>query len=232
MYICIYIYIYIHVCIYVLLPLLDLLSFTAGNEAPLSVGKAAQHIVHHHEQFSTTGRDCSSLVGLYLSLLPYLLLPKEICPLSKGKGPVADILIRCLCALQFASSARLAGIGATWDCFVPHSCNCCAQLYKAQEEKTRLTSRNWQLELCQRFLHDAPKPDGASIAEDAASHGLSEGWAEAAGPAAAGQGGGRGGYWQLAPGVRLRLLQQLCYAVLNTYIFRQAFRARKLPWWF
>lgn len=100
MYICIYIYIYIHVCIYVLLPLLDLLSFTAGNEAPLSVGKAAQHIVHHHEQFSTTGRDCSSLVGLYLSLLPYLLLPKEICPLSKGKGPVADILIRW--SLRFA----------------------------------------------------------------------------------------------------------------------------------
>lgn len=87
-----------------------------------------------------------------------------------------------------------------------------------------MTSRNWHHELCQRFLHVAPKPDGASMTEEAAGQGLSEGRAEEAAPAAAGQGGGGGGYWQLAPGVRLRLLKQLCYAVLNTYIFRQASR--------
>ncbi|KAL3137478.1 hypothetical protein ABBQ38_004767 [Trebouxia sp. C0009 RCD-2024] len=66
-------------------------------------------------------------------------------------------------------------------------------LSKAQEEKVRVTSRNWHHELCQRFLHVAPKPDGASMTEEAAGQGLSEGRAEEAAPAAAGQGGGGGG---------------------------------------
>ena len=99
--------------------------------------------------------------------------------------------------------------------------NCYVQLCKAQEEKVRLTSRNWQQELCQRFLHEAPKPGGASIAEEATGKGSTEGRAEVAAPGAAGQGGACGGYWQLAARVRLRLLKQLCHAVLNTYIFRQ-----------
>ena len=87
----------------------------------------------------------------------------------------------------------------------------------------RLTSRNWQQELCQRFLHEAPKPNGVSAARGAIGQGLDDCKAQESGPGAAEQDGqGYKGYWQVAPGVRLRLLKQLCYAVLNTYIFRQA----------
>lgn len=96
------------------------------------------------------------------------------------------------------------------------------QLCKAQEERIRLTSRNWQQELCHRFLHEAPKPNASGAAGGAEGQGLDG--CEAQGPCAAGAAGqdGQGcqGYWQLAPGVRLRLLKKLCYAVLNTYIFR------------
>lgn len=95
------------------------------------------------------------------------------------------------------------------------------QLCKAQEEKIRLTSRNWQQELCQRFLHKGSKPNGSSAAPGAISKGLSNCKAQESAPAAAGQDGQ--GYWQVAPGVRLRMLKELCYAVLNTYIFRQAY---------
>ena len=92
------------------------------------------------------------------------------------------------------------------------------QLCKAQEIKIRLTSRNWQQELCQHFLAPpAPASNAASTAsdsQDAEITGLQE-----TALAAAGQ-DGTDGYWGLAPGVRLRMLRELCYAVLNTYIFR------------
>lgn len=95
------------------------------------------------------------------------------------------------------------------------------QLCKAQEERIRLTSRNWQQELCQRFLHEAPKLDAASAVGETIGQGLDGCKAQGIAPGAAGQDGqGCKGYWQLAPGVRLRLLKKLCYAVLNTYIFR------------
>ena len=99
----------------------------------------------------------------------------------------------------------------------------CVQVCKAQEEKIRLTSRNWQQELCQRFLHEAPKTNGVAAVRGAIGQGLDDGKAQKSALAAVGQDGqGSKGYWQVAPGVRLRLLKELCYAVLNTYIFRQA----------
>ena len=104
--------------------------------------------------------------------------------------------------------------------WMSHSCSLCVQLCKAQEEKIRLTSRNWQQELCQRFLHEAPKPNGAGTFRGAIGQGLDDCQLQQSAPGAAGQ--DRQGYWQVAPGVRLRLLKELCYAVLNTYIFRQA----------
>lgn len=101
-----------------------------------------------------------------------------------------------------------------------HSCSVCVQLCKAQEEKIRLTSRNWQQELCQRFLHEASKPNGAGALRGAIGLGLDDCKAQESAADAAGQ--GYKAYWQVVPGVRLRLLKELCYAVLNTYIFRQA----------
>lgn len=125
----------------------------------------------------------------------------------------------------------------TWACFGPgqdvaqsamlcmtNSGSVCVQLCKAQEENIRLTSRNWQQELCRRFLHEAPKPNGAGAIPGAVGQGLDDCKAQESAPGAAGQDGqGYKGYWQVAPGVRLRLLKELCYAVLNTYIFRQAY---------
>lgn len=87
------------------------------------------------------------------------------------------------------------------------------QLCKAQEVKIRLTGDTWQQETCQRFLHKADMPPQATfdgleaepdIAPSTASPGQTEGYR----------------YWQLAPGVRLRMLRDLCLATLDTYIFR------------
>ena len=114
-----------------------------------------------------------------------------------------------------------------------NSCGGCVQLCKAQEVKIRLTSRNWQQELCQRFLPEAPKPNGFSVACGATCQGLNDCKPQKNAPAAAGQDEQRcQEYCQLAPCVRLKLLQQLCYAVLNTYIFRQESKllALILPW--
>ena len=72
----------------------------------------------------------------------------------------------------------------------------------------------WQQETCQRFLHKASHPDTPTeVTADAtgALHGLAPSRTSPAGPC---------GYWQLAPGVRLRMLRDLCLATLDTYIFR------------
>jgi len=89
---------------------------------------------------------------------------------------------------------------------------CSVQLCKAQEVKIRLTGDTWQQETCQRFFHQA-----APLA-------TSDGIGALLGPAPSGAGQGAAAapleYWQLAPGVRLRMLRDLCLAALDTYIFR------------
>ena len=87
------------------------------------------------------------------------------------------------------------------------------QLCKAQEVKIRLTGDTWQQETCQRFLCQADMPpqatcDGIRAVLGMAPSRASLGHTEAC------------GYWQLAPGVRLRMLRDLCLAALDTYIFR------------
>ena len=94
--------------------------------------------------------------------------------------------------------------------------NLAVQLCKAQEEKVRLTSRNWQQELLQRFCQQTPKPNATGAAGEVAAAGLQETALGVAGHVEQSP----ESYWQLAPGVRLRMLRELCHAVLNTYIFR------------
>ncbi|KAL0023220.1 hypothetical protein WJX79_005106 [Trebouxia sp. C0005] len=90
-------------------------------------------------------------------------------------------------------------------------------LCKAQEVKIRLTGDTWQQETCQRFFHQASAPEAAPQATSD-SAGALLGMA----PTGAGQGTAAPvGYWQLAPGVRLRMLRDLCLAALDTYIFKQ-----------
>lgn len=95
---------------------------------------------------------------------------------------------------------------------VPHT-SPAMQLCKAQEVKIRLTGDTWQQETCQRFLHKPDMPPQATIdvaraQPDIAPSRECPGQTEVC------------GYWQLAPGVRLRMLRDLCLAALDTYIFR------------
>jgi len=94
---------------------------------------------------------------------------------------------------------------------------CSVQLCKAQEVKIRLTGDTWQQETCQRFFHQASAPEAAP---PATSDGI--GALLGTAPSGAGQGAAAAPveYWQLAPGVRLRMLRGLCLAALDTYIFR------------
>ena len=96
------------------------------------------------------------------------------------------------------------------------------QLCKAQDAKVRLTSKNWQHELCRRFLHVAPKPNAAITSAGFAVVGQGEPRAPGTAPEAPGpnEEWSSAKYWQLEPCVRLRMLRDLCLAVLNTYIFR------------
>ena len=96
------------------------------------------------------------------------------------------------------------------------------QLCNAQEVKVRLTSRNWQQEVCQRFLQQPYKPHADSTEEEHAEQGGPSTRASQEQPPTASEQAGTGSdeYWKLAAGVRLRMLRELCYAVLNTYIFR------------
>jgi len=90
------------------------------------------------------------------------------------------------------------------------------QLCKAQEIKIRLTGDAWQHETCQRFF---PEASGPEAAPRATSEGI--GAILRTAPSGAGQSAAAPeGYWQLAPGVRLRMLRDLCLAALDTYIFR------------
>ncbi|DBA91476.1 hypothetical protein WJX77_005924 [Trebouxia sp. C0004] len=99
-------------------------------------------------------------------------------------------------------------------------------LCKAQEVKIRLTGDAWQQETCHRFFHQAsaPKaapraaPDGIGALLRTAPHGAGQGTAAPV------------SYWQLAPGVRLRMLRELCLAALDTYIFRQYIEIAMEEW--
>ena len=98
---------------------------------------------------------------------------------------------------------------------------CGMQLCKAQEVKIRLTGDTWQQETCQRFLHQVLKPDVPNAAECSTAPSGAARAVPGNAPGELGQGPtALCEYWQLLPGVRLRMLRDLCDAALDTYIFR------------